>query len=301
MNRVRARAGVSMLAAGLVTLAGCGGPSSGSALELLDRLTPGETPSAVVVDLRAAGEKLGVTGLDPRTAFTTGDPAQRRMAALFGAGFPLLTQPVRIPALDAIDLTRVTAVANNGPIGRGLVVVLATEQPFDEVAGKLEAAGYTRDGDLLFKPNQARTAAASAIAGGSGVIAIGADREAVRAAAENRAEGIEGLARDVLTELDAPAAVVMAPGEGCPHAIAVADDIEGGRARLVVVTPKAQPGLLSAARPGNSSFAGRTFDPPTVDGDRVTAAFTYPAGDGFRGPLLTVGETPAEDIYTCGR
>lgn len=90
-------------------------------------------------------------------------------------------------AVDAIDLTRVTAVANNGPARRGLVVVLATEQPFEEVAGKLETTGYTRDGKLLVKPNPARTAA---VAGGSGVIVIGSDREGVRAAAEDQAEGI---------------------------------------------------------------------------------------------------------------
>jgi hypothetical protein len=299
VNRVRT--GMSMVAASVLVLTGCGGSSPESAVDLLDRLTPGRTASAVVVDLRAAGEKLGVTGLDPRTAFASRNPGERRLAALFGAGFPLLAQPTSIPAVDAIDLTRVTAVANNGPAGRGLVVVLATDQPFAEVAGKLQAAGYTRDGDLLVKPNPARTAAASAVGGGSGVIVIGSDREGVRAAVEDRAEGIEGLALDVLTNVDAPAAAVLAPGEGCPHAIAIADDIDEGRGRLVVVTPDARPDRVTANQPGNVSFKNRTFEPPTVDDDRVTVPFRYPTDATGHTPLLTLGELIPKDVYDCAR
>jgi hypothetical protein len=214
-----------------------------------------DAPGATLVDLLRVRGDLQIGPTDPRQAFGSTNPADRRFAALFGIGFPLLEQPQQVPALDAIDLTRVAAVANNGLLaGRQLVVVLATAQPFAEIATKLRSAGYSGQGDVLTDKNlPPALAAASTVAGGQGVVAIGADATAVQAAANGTAAGIHGVPRDLIAALNAPAATVFVPGSGCIQAIGLADDVADDRGSLAVVTDSPQAGRLTAGQPRTTS------------------------------------------------
>ena len=271
-------------------LTGCGADGVDGPPNLLDRLSPGPASRIVVVDLEAVREKLGVGALDPRAA-SFEDPAERSYSAIYGAAFPLVAQPRSDPVLDAVELGRVTAAAGNGyPGGRYAVTVLATDQPFDEIARALEDAGYTRDGAVLHKEGQT-------VAGGDGVVAVGRNAGFVRAAVDGTAEGIHGVARELVEDLAAPAAQAFEFGTDCPRAVALADGTDGA-ARLVVVTGAAAANHLTADDDGNPSFTGTRFDAPAADGDRVTADFTY-AQDG-RPPLTILAETRAEDLYDCG-
>ncbi len=85
-------------------------------------------------DLRVIRARLGVGDLDPRT-IAANDLVQRRYAALYATAVPLLASPAKPPLLEMIDLARVKAVATNGVgAGRRQVVVLATDQPFENLA-----------------------------------------------------------------------------------------------------------------------------------------------------------------------
>ncbi|OLF19296.1 hypothetical protein BU204_02820 [Actinophytocola xanthii] len=274
----------------------------GQPVALLDRLTPGETTRAVVVDLRAAREKLGVGAVDPRTG-SFEDPARRHYADLYAAAFPLTGEPRQLPVLDAVDLGRVSAVASNGYLGEEAVAVLATDQPFDEVAAALVAAGYTRDGSLVREEDPARTefaGAASVVAGGEGVIAVGRSVDIVRAAAEGTAPGIRGVVRSLVDELSAPAAAAYEYGMDCPRALAVADDVDEDRGRLVVVADSPDAERLTADDPDAASFADMRFERPSVDADRVTVAMDYSSDTGAISPLVRILELVIGDVYDCG-
>jgi hypothetical protein len=185
--RRRARTASAILTA-TALLVSCGKSGSSTAApsgtELIDRLSPAGQPAVVYVDLHAVRTALGIGELDPRKTLGT-NVAQRRYAALYASAFPLLAKAVTVPLLDMIDLATAKAVATNGlGAGRHQVVVLATDQPFDDLAGKLVAAGYQRDGSVLHQENAARSVGASTVAGGPGLIAVGEDTDAVRASAQ---------------------------------------------------------------------------------------------------------------------
>jgi hypothetical protein len=296
--------GACLTLAAALLAAGCGAaagtdPAGGSGLALLDRLTAGKIPGATVVDLQRVRRDLGLGDLDPTKAAMR-DPAQQHYRSVYGAALPLLEQPVDVPALAAIDLGRVTAAANNGPgAGADQVVVLATDQSFTDVSVELETIGYMRDGDVLRRQNPTRTAAASVVAGGPGVIALGQNRDEVQAAARGTAAGIHGAARDLLGALNAPAAVAVAPGSGCMTAVAIADDIDGGAARLAVATPRPRADRLAANKAGNGLFDEVTFGTVAITGDRLTVGMTYPQ-DGTSDPVLDMlSEASPNLLYDC--
>jgi len=278
----------------LFAVAGCGlfGGSDTDDIKLLDRLTVLDVPAVVVVDVAAVRRGLGL-GADYGKTDTT-SPAERRFIDLLGAAHPLLLTPFQSAAREAIDLGRVTAAAGNGGSGRQAVTILATDQPFEEVAKALEAGGYHRDGKVLRAPNNSRAMEAGAVAGGKGVIVVGGDPAAVLAAAEGRNGGVKGTVRDVADSLKAPAVKVVAPNGACFKAMAAADDLKDRRGRIVVVANGATADKFAK----QLQTVGYTIDPPKVDGDRVTATLTYE--ENAATPLQLVGgEVPSKDIYSC--
>jgi hypothetical protein len=135
------------LALGAV-LTGCGGGDDSAAL--VERL-PDEARALSAIDLAAVKERLGLPGdTDP-----TRPPGERRRggrARLFayaGGAFPYLARFDRT-LMQAIDESRVTQAASTPVLGPDTVVVLATDQPFDDgIASHLERAGYRPDDGLL--------------------------------------------------------------------------------------------------------------------------------------------------------
>jgi hypothetical protein len=303
--RPRATTAAAVLGAAALAafLGGCGtsgsstGPPTGT--DLLDRLSPAGQPAAVYVDLRASRAKLGVGDLDPR-AIAANDLAQRRYAALYATAFPLLANPAKLPLLDMIDLAKAKAVATNGVgAGRRQVVVLATDQPFENLAAALVAAGYQRDGSMLHQPDAARSVGASTVAGGPGLIALGENADTVRAAAQGGAEGIRGPVRELVDSLGAPAILATSTAATCPTAIAFTDDIDGDRGRLVVVDAGANADRLTADDPNNTVLLGKRFDRPTIDHGRLTVTFSYQP-DASPRPLEILPEASLRDLYHCG-
>jgi hypothetical protein len=279
-----------MLVPVMFAATGCGlfGGSDASAIQLLDRLAPLDVPAAVVVDVAAVRRELGLG------AAGGNEDAERRFNGVVGNAYPLLTTPFQSAVRDAIDLGRVTRAVGNGGSGRQAVTVLATDQPFDDVAKALEAGGYKRDGKVLRAPGNSRSMEAGAVAGGKGVIVVGGDAAAVLAAAEGRNGGIKGTVREVADSLKAPAVKVVAPKGACFKAMAAADDLKDRRGRLVVVASGATADKFAK----QLQTVGYTLDPPKVDGERVTATLSYE--ENAATPLRLVGgEVPAKDIYNC--
>jgi hypothetical protein len=138
---------LAALALGAV-LAGCGdGDDSASLVERL----PGDARALSAIDLAAVKERLGLPDdADPtRAPGDAGGEAQARLFAYTGGAFPYVVRFDRV-LMEAIDESRVTQAATTPVSGPDTVVVLATDQPFDdEIASRLERAGYRPDGGLL--------------------------------------------------------------------------------------------------------------------------------------------------------
>jgi hypothetical protein len=280
-------------------LSGCGSEPP-SAVSLLDRLAPLTPPAAAVIDVSRARDDLGVGDIGFIDALSSDDPAKARFGYLVSVGFPLLRSPVKVALLDALDSAKVTAVAANAvAYTRTAVTLIATDQPFDEIAEALVKAGYVRSGNLLRGPATLKPVEAQAVAGGEGVIAVGADIESVQAAAEGKGGGIKGPVRDLVTARDVPAAAAVETGTACPKALAVTDDVKNRRAQLVILDSAPKASRFTAGR-GSFIFRTFTFSEPKVDPDRITVDLTYPAGTTSPQPMESLyGETPIEGIYNC--
>ncbi|WP_046472505.1 hypothetical protein [Allosalinactinospora lopnorensis] len=299
--------GLAAIVVGTALLAGCSGGGSGDsaagpAVTLLDRLADIDETGAVAVDLERARQKLGVDAADTESALLSEDPAERHFGGLASAALGPLIGPFDTPVTTAIDTSRVTAVASKG-MGATTqrTTVLATDQPFSEVAEELEAEGYSRDGDVLEAPKTEQPMGIEAVSGDAEVIVVGDDAEAVRDAAEDRGDGSSGAVRELIESVDAPAAAAYAPGGGCPEAIAVADDIDDRRARVVVVTDSPQADRFTALQGEGAYFKGLSFDEPQVDGDRITAGLSYSEDNTAAHPLMMLtGDLPPDELYDCG-
>jgi hypothetical protein len=133
-----------------LALVACGGDDGegGGGSDLVSRL-PGDARAVSVVDLTEVTKRLGLPEDANPTKPPGDDGAELTQARLFGyAGdsFPYLVR-LEQPLTEAIDETRVTATASTPVSGPDSVTVLATDQPFDEIAERLEAGDYEdRDG-----------------------------------------------------------------------------------------------------------------------------------------------------------
>jgi hypothetical protein len=154
--------GLGALIAVTAALVGCGDddaspdPPDRPITELLAYLE-GDVPFAYATDVDLARQELHLpedadaTDLWAASELDPGDPLIDLIQAV-GPGLPALDEFVatfEVPAvLEAIDGTRLSAIANNKMGAAEEVAVLATAQPFDEIAEELEGT-YTRDGETL--------------------------------------------------------------------------------------------------------------------------------------------------------
>ena len=211
----------ALLAVG-ISLAGCGeGGDNGE--ELVSRL-PGDARALSVIDLAAVKERLGLPeDADPIRPPGDGGEAQARLFAYAGGAFPYLARFDRT-FMEAIDESRVTQAATTPVSGPDTVVVLATDQPFDdEIAARLERAGYRARDGLLVNEDAGGPSGFAAVGGEDGVVVLAGDARAARRALEGEQPG--GLTRELLNEIDAPvrdATSLAGGGDTC---------VEGDRAR----------------------------------------------------------------------
>jgi hypothetical protein len=188
------------LALGAV-LTGCGGGDDSAAL--VERL-PDEARALSAIDLAAVKERLGLPGdTDPtRPPGDAGGEAEARLFAYAGGAFPYLARFDRT-LMQAIDESRVTQAASTPVSGPDTVVVLATDQPFDDgIASRLEGAGYRPDDGLLVNEEAGGPGGFAAVGGEDGVVVLAGDARAARRALDGGQPG--GPTRELLNEVDAP-------------------------------------------------------------------------------------------------
>lgn len=181
--------------------------------------------------------------------------------------------------------------------------MIATEQPFDEIASSLEQNGFSRDGDVLTSADDPVDAAATAVAGGDGVIALGFDAATVEAAAGEEPEAPKGAERDLIADLEGPAAIVLAVPEdstACFTAIGFVDRLANGEGEFVVVAEEPSADAFVLDDGGDDPLTeGFEFGAATAEEDRVVAPVTYPIEElGGPGGLL-FGDVPSSAIYEC--
>lgn len=284
--------------------AACGGEeesASAGSRELVDRLPRLEPAGVIYVDVDAARAALGLgPAVDPESVLE-GSDAERRFVLVAAAAVPYIGSPVDTAVRKAIDATQIRAAANNFlTVGEESVSVLATDQPFDEIAATLEDEGFTRDGEVLTSGESPQAVGATAVAGGEGIVALGFTPEAVEAAAAGEAEPADGPERDLLASLDAPAVAAFATSDGCSEAIGAADALTDGEGELVVAA--SEPDAARFVFDDSEDFLVQDlrFGEPSVDGDLVRAPVTVPL-DSISTGLLGIlrGDLPTGTIYDC--
>jgi hypothetical protein len=327
------RRALACVVAGLVIFAcGCGGSEDEPAPPTLDELAE-LVPSGqgvAATDLAAAKEALGLDsqtdpseGIPPQDADAT--DAERRFARAALIALPHLGAGAEIPLLEAIDESRVTAAINT--LGGDEFTVIATDQPFDEIAAVLEQRGWAGDGETL-EAEESSVDPYAAIAPGDGYIAVGDEVDAVEAAAAGEAQP-GGPDRDLALELADPAAIARElelspdfirglPGpvaaaarrDGkCVEVIAIADHLADGEAELVLVTtdaPDPEAFLLDdeGAKLPEELFLNRgvpAFGEAVAEGGRLVAPFTYPVeAEGAPYSDFAPGFLRTSSFYRCG-
>ena len=118
----------------LALLGGCGGDDD-DATDLAERL-PGDARALSFVGLAEVKDRLGLPADTDPTERPGDGLARARLFAYSAGAFPYLVRLER-PLMDAVDESRVTAAASTPISGPDSVVVLTTDQPFDEVASAL--------------------------------------------------------------------------------------------------------------------------------------------------------------------
>jgi hypothetical protein len=266
-------------------LAGCGdGDDSASLVERL----PGDARALSAIDLAAVKERLGLPDdADPtRAPGDAGGEAQARLFAYAGGAFPYVVRFDRV-LMEAIDESRVTQAATTPVSGPDTVVVLATDQPFDdEIASRLERAGYRPDGGLLVNEEAGGPGGFAAVGGEDGVVVLAAEAQAARRALQGDAP--DGPTRDLLNEVDAPVrdASSLSGGQTCVRGVAFGDDIDPPELQMVV-------------RVTGEAAADRVEDPATDAGDAFRAGEPEAEGDFGRLPLTYTprpGTTPIQAL-----
>ena len=277
--------------------------------ELAGMIPPNPVGSLVVADLAELRERAGLPeDADPSDGLADGEPAEQRFAFNAAAAMPHLTDPRDLPIGEALDESRVQAAASSGFWGPESITVVSSDQPFEEVATVLEAAGYARDGDVLESDRAALLVTYPVVAGGEDeVIAMGSSRDAVEAALE-RDGAPDGRPAELLEQLgEAPAVSLLARIAnplGCLEAVAIADQVEGGEGELLLsIEGGADPALFlldrAAGVRGLSPAASFEFAEPEAKGDLLRVSFRYPLEEPGA-PLALLGEdVPGSTVYAC--
>ena len=310
----RARiAALTILAAVVLAGAGCGSDSESDSTEAgessdLAALLPGDPEFVSYLDLDAAREELGLAeDTDPVSEEALhGEAEDEQAVELFlaaGSVLPHVTesfsQRFEIDATAAaIDHSRVSAAATGEGGAGGRAVVLATDQPFAEIAESLESAGFEADGDVLagdgVNPEPAFPYVAEA---GDGTIVVAGELAAAEEAAAGEVE--EGEAAALLAELDQPQRQANVAATGCVTGSATGGDVGGSELEIVVRVdgePEAERVESEAAL-----LTGETVElgEPEIDGDLVRVTATAPETDDPTGQFAGGGIFP-EDVYDCG-
>lgn len=268
-----------------------------------------ENPFGVLeVDLAAAREALGLRAdADPRIG--KGSPAQGRFTQL-GLEALVFYSDDRQPAVaDAIDPRFIQAAAVNAFPGASAVILIRTTQPFEEIAGALEARGFKRNGDLLDHPgnvNKVGWPEVAAARGDTGLIAVSADRglalEAVRA---DPADPDSRADLQLLGQLPpAPARLVETGGEAsgpCVVAIGVADPVVSGGEGQIVIEVDGQADDASFALPAeDEALTDLEIGDPEVDGSRLSAPLTLTGlGATAVSAIPALRRDPVIEPYSC--
>lgn len=222
------------------------------------------------------------------------------------------------PAATAIDHGQVTAAATvNMAEGSDVwqVTLIATPQPFDEIAAALEEAGYVRDGDVLaydeFTLDEANELPPGVlyetIVGGDGVVALAQSGPSGMGAAATLLgdivvgdAGEEGMAAAVVASLTAPTRLGVAssdPDAPCVQGIGLGDHLDGTGELLI--RPDGDADVAAGAVDGDE-IGSATLSAPIADGGDLRYAT---AGDGnlvFVGNTLAAHwESLAADLYRC--
>lgn len=293
---------------GMLLAAGCGGedeeedaPDSGVQAASLARLLPtGELPGLIAADVAAAREANGLAAdADPLDGFPGGSTEEQRFAGAF-IGMRDVTSPIESPIRTALDHGAITAYAGNQNFGRDAVVLVATSQPFDEIATSLEGEGYELEGDVLVGDGLAPELIYTAVAEADGYIVLGSDPALVGAIAEGSDSTGPPEEVELLDGLDGPVMAATSLGSDCLDSITIEDRMDGtAELRLNLSTEPDPEGFGLDDEPG--PLFGYSLDEPTVDGDALAVEIESNTDTPVLSPIgLLNADVPAGTIYDCG-
>jgi hypothetical protein len=276
---------------------------------LVDRLSS-EALYLGTVDLAAVREELG---LDPDAEVPTAESASDhrvlgRYYGLASVGLAYLRFSDDVGAAEAIDSGRVSEAASAEGLD-GQVVVLRTDQPFEEIADGMEEEGYERDGDLLVSDDRFSTGGFRFVGSVDDVVILGVSAAAVDEALEAGAEPLASAAATMLAAVEGSARVGVA---------ANADrELECGSSFGIGVSAEPAEGEFAAYADGDGDpdnvFAGLDDDPrfdafgievttAEAEGDLVRVTFHYEPAPAvtIRTPLeLVLLDSPFGELYDC--
>jgi hypothetical protein len=276
---------------------------------LVDRLSS-EALYLGIVDLVAVREELG---LDPDAAVPTTesaseDPVLGRYYGLATVGLAYLRFSDDVGAAAAIDSGLVSEAASAEALD-GRVVVLRTDQPFEEIADGMEDEGYERDGDLLVSDDRSPTGGFRFVGSVDDVVILGASAAAVDEALEAGDEPLASAAATMLAAVEGPARVGVAANPDreleCGSSFGIGVNAEPAEGEFVAYT--------GGAGDAENVFAGLDGDPrfdafgievtgAEAEGDVVRVTFDYEPAPAVtvRTPLeLVFLDSPVGELYDC--
>lgn len=282
-------------------------PAPNNSLELTKYL-PSDSRLIVAVDLEAAATELGLPADNDPFQFATAnaklDDPVTRLSFIANSAFGPLEQAFEQqklnPIVDAIDGTAVSEEATNLLALDDPVSVLRTSQPFGEIAGALEKAGFARRGNSLEaakpKPNE-YTSLASA---GDGIIVVAGNKADAAKLASTPPGGSKPIAQ-LLKPANLPVALAIAgPEQSCVNSLGGWSDTGGAGTLSLSVDGSADEGALnldalqgSAIEPGTPKAEAGTIEVPFTQGSDASLQSASPV----QSVVLNVAP---DKLYDCG-
>jgi len=310
-----------LLAAGLClvapAVAGCGEDQGGEAdnadlAELAAYLPQEDVAIMAAVDVAAIREDLGLpddadaapTETDLQ-AFDLDDP-ELQLIHEVSLPFPVVlraySENFDAEESSPLDGALIDAAAG-GVAGVELLSVVHTAEPWDEIAGKLEDAGYKQADDIYVAGPDTPDAAAGVVAdAGDGVVVFAAESEqaeAVLARADEAAEP-SGMAAalDVIEEPARAASTVPAGDDKCVKAVVAGESGDGATGTLAF--------LITGEDPDPERFDAGALDEldvgePTVEDQALLVPLETPDPPPEGRPLLSllISDIAPLTAYEC--